>query len=137
MKHIILFSLILCVFISCGSDSDSLKQTVIDMNKNCPIEQKHWTVDSLGIGNNGEIVYFCNTDKDADYFDMLRAKKDSITTALIDNLNTSKVEQSMKLVKLCKKYNAGIVYKYASKNTNEKVIIKIPVNKLVVDPEKE
>jgi hypothetical protein len=134
MKNILFLTALLIAFVACGDDKDALKNSVLKMNEKCPVQQKHWTIDSLGISNNGEIVYFCNTDQDADYFEVLKAKKDSIKNVLIDNLNNDKVENSMKLVKLCKQYNAGIVYKYYSNNTNDKVVIKIPVEKLLVNP---
>ena len=137
MKIFLLFIALLLLFVACGDDKDALKNSVLSMNEKCPIQEKHWTIDSLGISNNGEIVYFCNTDQDADYFEVLKAKKDSIKNVLIDNLNNNKVENSMKLVKLCKQYNAGIVYKYYSNTTNDKVVIKIPIEKLLVDPAKE
>jgi len=137
MAKNILISLSLLFMFSCGDNNDSLKYMIININKKCPIEEKYWTVDSLGISNNGEIVYFCNTDKNAEYFDLLKSKKDSITKSIIDNLNNSKIENSMKLVKLCKKYDSGLVYKYASNKTNEKVVLKIPASKLIVDPEKD
>ena len=133
----ILISLSVCFFFACSDNKDSLKSMIANLNKKCPIEEKYWTVDSLSISNEGEIVYFCNTDKNAEYFDLLKSKKDSITQSIIGNLNNSKIENSMKLVKLCKKYDSGLVYKYASKNTNEKVVLKIPLNKLIVNPEKD
>lgn len=137
MNKYVLLLIAIISFAACTDDDKELKNSVLSMNEKCPIQQKNWTIDSLGINNKGEIVYFCNTDQDADYFEVLREKKDSITKVLIENLNNSKVDNSMKLVKLCKKHNAGIVYKYYSSSTNEKVIIKIPVEKLLVDPSKE
>ncbi len=137
MSKFVLITFSLLVFFACGDDKDSLKNTIISINESCPLEENFWTVDSLGISNKGEIVYFCNTNKNADYFELLKSKKDSITNSIIDNINNSKYDNSMKLVKLCKKYDAGIVYKYASKNTNEKIVIKIPLSKLIVDPAKE
>ena len=137
MKKILFFTAILLTIVACGDDKDALKNSVLKMNEKCPIQKNHWTIDSLGISNDGEIVYFCNTDQDADYFEVLKVKKDSIKNVLIDNLNNSKVDNSMELIKLCKQHNAGIVYKYYSSNTNDKVVIKIPVEKLLVDPAKE
>lgn len=122
---------------ACSNDRDSLNDIISKMNKNMPKQEKNWTVDSMGVSNKGEIVYYCNTDKDAEYFNLLKNKKDSITDAIITKLNDGKLEKSMELVKLCKKYDAGIVYKYSSNNTNEKLIIKIPLEKLIVDPGKE
>ena len=122
---------------ACSNDRDSVNDIISKMNKNMPKQEKNWTVDSMGVSNKGEIVYYCNTDKDAEYFNLLKNKKDSITDAIITKLNDGKLEKSMELVKVCKKYDAGIVYKYSSNNTNEKLIIKIPLEKLIVDPGKE
>ena len=137
MKKNVLLIIGLIVVMACNNDRDSLKDIIANLNKDLPKQEKNWTVDSMGVSNKGEIVYYCNTDKDASYFDLLKSKKDSITDAIIDKLNNGKLENSMKLVKLCKKYDAGIVYKYSSPNTNEKLIITIPLNKLIVDPEKD
>jgi len=137
MKNIVLFFIGIVAIMACSNDRDSLNDIISKMNKNMPKQEKNWTVDSMGVSNKGEIVYYCNTDKDAEYFNLLKNKKDSITDAIITKLNDGKLEKSMELVKLCKKYDAGIVYKYSSNNTNEKLIIKIPLEKLIVDPGKE
>ncbi len=136
MRFLLFLCFILVSFISCSDDKESLSELINKINEKCPVEEKCWSVDSLGISNNGDIVYFCNTDKDAEFFDLLKSKKDSITNDLIDKLNNDKIENSMALIKLCKKYDAGIIYKFSSKQTNEKLIIKIPHKKLIVDPEK-
>ena len=137
MKQIFLCIIGIFAIMACSNDRDSLNDMVSEMNNKLPKEEKHWTLDSMGVSNKGEIVYYCNSDKDAEYFDLLKSKKDSITDAIIANLNNGKDNNTMKLVKKCKKYNAGIVYKYSSKKTNETLTINIPLNKLIVDPEKD
>ena len=137
MKNVMLIFIGIVTIIACSNDRDSLNDIISKMNKNMPKQEKNWTMDSMSVSNKGEIVYYCNTDKNASYFNLLKNKKDSITDALIAKLNDGELEKSMELVKLCKKYDAGIVYKYSSKNTNEKLIIKIPLEKLIVDPGKE
>ena len=119
---------------SCTDEKRELEKAIEYVNKQCPIKQLHWTIDSLKISEKGNIEYFCNSEQDAEYFWLLQNKKDSITNSIIDNLNSSKTQDSQKLVKLCKKYNAGIVYKYYSSNTNELCIINIPNEKLMADP---
>ena len=67
---------------------------------------------------------------------MLKTNKDSIRNSIISKLNDESIENSMKLVKLCKKHNAGLVYKYYSDSTSETMVLKIPVEKLIADPSK-
>lgn len=127
----------LFLFCACDNQKDSLKNTIVNINRKCPIECEKWTVDSLGLSKKGEIVYFCNSTNNADYMIMLKSKKDSVRNALIDNLNNKNYENSAKLIQLCKKYNAGLVYKFYSDSTKETIVIKVPVEKLISDPSQE
>ena len=124
------------IFNACNDDRLELEKAIRYVNKQCPIKQQHWTIDSVKIGREGEIEYYCNSDDNAEYFLILKEKKDSIANSIIDNINHSKTADSQKLVRLCKKNNAPIIYKYHSNITTELCIIKIPVEKLIVDPEK-
>ena len=136
MRSFLFLCVLFVCFFSCSNDKESLEELINNINEKCPIEEPCWSVDSLGISSNGDIVYFCNTNKNSEFFDLLKSRKDSITNAMVDKLNNDKVENSMGLIKLCKKYDAGIIYKFSSTKTNEKLIIKIPHTKLIVDPEK-
>lgn len=135
MKHS-LFLYIVAFFIlnACGTDDDALKNSILKFNKECPVVCEHWTIDSLGISKKGDVVYFCNSTNNADYMILLKSKKDSVRTALIDNINNKQYSNSAKLIKLCKKHNAGLVYKFYSNATNETIVIKIPADKLISDP---
>ena len=138
MKNILWFwcALLAFAFLSCSDNQDQLKSSIIKMNERCPVVEENWTVDSLGISKEGDIVYFCNSTNNADYMRMLKTNKDSIRNSIISKLNDESIENSMKLVKLCKKHNAGLVYKYYSDSTSETMVLKIPVEKLIADPSK-
>lgn len=134
MKQLLLLCLCTFTFIACGNGNDALRNSIMSINKDCPVVCEHWTIDSLGISKNGEVVYFCNSTNNADYMILLKSKKDSVRNAMIDNINNKQFGNSTKLIKLCKKHNAGLVYKFYSNITNETIVIKIPVDKLISDP---
>ena len=123
MKNILWFwsALLAFAFLSCSDNQDQLKSSIIKMNERCPVVEENWTVDSLGISKEGDIVYFCNSTNNADYMRMLKTNKDSIRNSIISKL---------------KKHNAGLVYKYYSDSTSETMVLKIPVEKLIADPSK-
>ena len=127
--------LLIIVCVACGDDTDALKNSIINANKQCPVQCENWTIDSLGLSKKGEIVYFCNSSNNADYMNLIKSKKDSVKNALIDELNNN--EKTKKTIQLCKKHNAGLIYKFYSNSTNETIVIKIPVEKLIVDPSEE
>lgn len=135
MKYTLtLFFVCMIVLCTCGDHNDALKNSILNINKECPVVCENWTIDSLGVSKKGEIVYFCNSTNNADYMILLKTKKDSIRNALVENINKGKYDNSAKLINICKKYNAGLVYKFYSNATNETVVIKIPVEKLITDP---
>ncbi len=128
------FLFVVTAIYACGDNEDALKNSIININKECPVVCDNWTVDSLGVSKNGEIVYFCNSTNNADYMILLKTKKDSIRNALVESINNNKYDNASKLIQICKKHNAGLVYKFYSNVTKETVVIKIPVTKLVADP---
>lgn len=134
MKQLISFCFFAIILFACGDNNDALKNSILSINKDCPVVCEHWTIDSLGISKKGDVVYFCNSTNNADYMILLKSKKDSVRNAMIDNINNKQLNNSSKLIKLCKKYNAGLVYKFYSNTTNETIVIKIPVDKLISDP---
>jgi hypothetical protein len=67
---------------------------------------------------------------------LLKSKKDSIRNELLDKINNNFYENSNRLIQLCKKNNAGLIYKFYSNKTKETIVIKIPVEKLITDPAK-
>ena len=69
MKNILWFwsALLAFAFLSCSDNQDQLKSSIIKMNERCPVVEENWTVDSLGISKEGDIVYFCNSTNNADY----------------------------------------------------------------------
>ncbi len=137
MKSITLcFAIMLLSIVACADDNDELKNSIIKINKTCPQQFENWTLDSMGLSKKGEIVYFCNSTNNADYMTLLKSKKDSIRNELLDKINNNFYENSNRLIQLCKKNNAGLIYKFYSNKTKETIVIKIPVEKLITDPAK-
>ena len=58
MKNILWFwsALLAFAFLSCSDNQDQLKSSIIKMNERCPVVEENWTVDSLGISQESDIV---------------------------------------------------------------------------------
>lgn len=137
MKYLgLFFTILLLLLVACTDENEELKNSIIKINKECPQQFENWTLDSMGISKKGDIVYFCNSTNNADYMILLKSKKDSIRNELIGKINSNYYKNSNNLIQLCKKNNAGLIYKFYSNNTKETVVLKIPVDKLITDPAK-